>query len=318
MIIKIFEVGTYPQGRWDRERVQKLVDAYDPENGIEAPCVVGHHNWSDSIEGELAQGWVSSLSLNAQGEVWADINASEQLREWVATRKLGYVSVGLIAQDETDESKPPLLRHVAFLGRTNPQITTTKLPALFSCAEENEDFDYYQKIEFEEDLNSGLTAVKNIPESTAGGSGELKSGIKEFGMSKELEGRIAELESQNQLYLQQLDVAQKTIEDYKAREEESAIFKRVDELVERGKLAPAAKEDFAKAALAVPAESRESFFAAMNNAPGIPAKGEEHFAKDGASPRGMSNQEIRAFAAERKISFEAAVEVLHREGRLEV
>ncbi len=312
MIIKIFEVGTYPQGRWDRERVQKLVDAYDPENGIEEPCVVGHHNWSDSIEGELAQGWVSSLSLNAQGEVWADINASEQLREWVATRKLGYVSVGLIAQDQTDESKPPLLRHVAFLGRTNPQITTTKLPALFSRAEENEDFDYYQKIDFKD----GLTPLKEYPESGIGGGEKPKDGEKEFGMSKELEGRIAELESQNQLYLQQLDAARKTIEDYKAREEESAVFERVDELVKNDKLAPAAKEDFAKAALTVPVESRESFFAAMNNAPGIPAKGEEHFAKDGASPKGMSNQEIRAFAAERKINFEAAVEVLRREGRL--
>jgi len=35
MIIRIFKEGAYPQGRRDRDRVQRLVDAYDPENDTE-------------------------------------------------------------------------------------------------------------------------------------------------------------------------------------------------------------------------------------------------------------------------------------------
>jgi len=58
MILKIFKAGNYPQGRWDLERVGRLVDSYDPESGIEAPCVVGH---------EKSSGWVRLLRLDYQG-----------------------------------------------------------------------------------------------------------------------------------------------------------------------------------------------------------------------------------------------------------
>ena len=35
MIIRIFKEGAYPQGRWDRDRVRRLVDAHYPENDTE-------------------------------------------------------------------------------------------------------------------------------------------------------------------------------------------------------------------------------------------------------------------------------------------
>jgi hypothetical protein len=40
--LMIFKAGKYPQGDWPKERVQKLVDAYDPDRNIEAPVVIGH------------------------------------------------------------------------------------------------------------------------------------------------------------------------------------------------------------------------------------------------------------------------------------
>jgi hypothetical protein len=38
----IFKAGRYPQGDWPKERVKKLVDAYDPEKFYDAPLVIGH------------------------------------------------------------------------------------------------------------------------------------------------------------------------------------------------------------------------------------------------------------------------------------
>jgi len=195
MIIKIFEVGNYPQGRWDRERIQRLVDSYDPEGGIEAPCVVDYES-GESTQGELSLGWVRSLRLDDQGEVWADIEASEQLREWVATRKLGYVSVAIYNDDEKDEKKPPRLAHVAFLGRTNPQIATTRLPALYEISNSRDgSLSFYcQKIK--KDFKDPLRSIRKT--SGDGGGSEEPEGSKEIAMGKEQEDRIASLERWNQ------------------------------------------------------------------------------------------------------------------------
>jgi hypothetical protein len=45
----IFKVGKYPQGDFGKDRMQKLVDAYDPEKNIEAPVVIGHRSYSDTM-----------------------------------------------------------------------------------------------------------------------------------------------------------------------------------------------------------------------------------------------------------------------------
>jgi hypothetical protein len=37
----IFKAGKYPQGDFNKERVQRMVDAYDPERGLEATVVIG-------------------------------------------------------------------------------------------------------------------------------------------------------------------------------------------------------------------------------------------------------------------------------------
>jgi len=314
VIIKIFKVGKYPQGRWDMERVRRLVDAYDPENGIEAPCVVGHDR-GEAIEGELALGWVRSLELNEQGEVWANIDASERLRKWMATRKLGYVSAAILVDDEKDENKPPRLAHVAFLGRTNPQIASTRLPSLYTHTEKG--VVAYRKIKI------GRRAVKSSGKQRqklfgdGGGSDEPKEEIKEEKMNSEREGRITELENEKRELDAQLKEAKKKNEEYTAREAETEILNRLDALIKDGKVAPSARAEFTKAALSASEEGRQALYTALDKSPRL-IDGEEHFAKDGIRGTGsMSNQEIRAFAASKQIGFEVAVELLRSEGRIE-
>lgn len=329
MIIKIFEAGTYPQGRWDKERVQKLVDSYDPENGIEAPCVVGHNNWSDTQDKELAHGWVRSLSMNERGEVWADIEAFEELRGWVAARRLGYVSILVFADDQTDEKRPPRLGHVAFLGRTIPQIKTTRLPSMYSKdnadagkAGEGEGLEdaasiYTRKIFLKKDFKDVGTFSKVFGDagSDGGGDGDVPDGTddEEFDVDKgktPQERGAAELAAENERLRCQ-------VAEFAREKSEAEVSGRLDELVKSGRIAPALREDFAKAALAVPESGREGFFAALEKAP-VVADAKGHFATEGVSPQPMSNDEIRAFARDKGMDFEAAVDVLQREGRLSV
>jgi len=312
MIIKIFKSGTYPQGRWDMERVQRLVDSYDPENDIEAPCVIGHSRWGESDESEFSHGWVRSLSLNEQGEVWADVEASEDLRQWVATRKLGYVSIGILADDERDEAKPPRLAHVAFLGRTLPQIKTTKLPPFYSEFGINEkDVSIYsRKIKIKRDLIN----VETFAEFSGDGGGRDESG--DFQNVEKEKERIAGLEKRNSELEAALKAERQKSSEFAEKKEKEAVLSRIERLIGDGRLHPESKDKLSEAALAVEVDKRESFFDALDNSLGVVVS-EGHFAEEGAAPKAMSNDEIRAFAAERKLDFETAVGVLQREGRMQ-
>ena len=67
----VFKSGAYPQGNFPRERVARMVDAYDPVNNLEAPAVIGHRDYQlkDTDEDELAHGWVTSLRMDGAGKV---------------------------------------------------------------------------------------------------------------------------------------------------------------------------------------------------------------------------------------------------------
>lgn len=138
MNLLIFKAGEYPQGSWPLERTKKMVDAYDPVANIEACGVVGHmdNGLVERQENELAHAWVKSLSMTEAGEVYAEIpneEISTQLKGWLADHNLRYISAELGEYDKLpppNTSAPYLLR-LAFLGRSIPQIPTTKIPALF-------------------------------------------------------------------------------------------------------------------------------------------------------------------------------------------
>lgn len=130
--IMIFKSGKYPQGDWPKERVQKMVDAYDPERGIEAAVVIGHRFYSDTDESQFAHGWVKALRMDGAGKVYADIpEFSAEAKKAMAENKLRYVSSEIFEFDKIDSGQPPYLRAVALLGRDTPAISTTKLPSLF-------------------------------------------------------------------------------------------------------------------------------------------------------------------------------------------
>jgi hypothetical protein len=138
MNLLIFKAGEYPQGSWPLERTKKLVASYDPVNNIEACGVVGHmdNGLVERQENELAHAWVKSLSMTEAGEVYAEIpneEISPQLRGWLADHNLRYISAELGEYDKlpAPNTSAPYLLRIAFLGRSIPQIPTTKIPALF-------------------------------------------------------------------------------------------------------------------------------------------------------------------------------------------
>jgi hypothetical protein len=131
----IFKAGKYPQGDWPEDRVKKLVDAYDPENMIEAPAVIGHRSFAMRDADQFAHGWVESLRMEKDEKVYANIpEFSLEARHAIAEKKLRYISVEIYEFDKVDKNQPPYLKAVALLGRDNPAVTGTRIPAMFSLA----------------------------------------------------------------------------------------------------------------------------------------------------------------------------------------
>jgi hypothetical protein len=133
--LMIFKAGKYPQGDWSKERVKKLVEAYDPERYCEAPLVIGHRFFGADDEYQDAHGWVRSLRMDGGGRVYADVaEVSADLKRKVAEKKLKYMSAEIYEYDKEDEKRAPYLRAIALLGRDTPAVAGAKLPAYFSLA----------------------------------------------------------------------------------------------------------------------------------------------------------------------------------------
>ena len=130
--LMIFKAGKYPQGDWPKERVQKLVDAYDPVKNFEAPVVIGHKFYSRTDADQFAHGWVSALRIDNVGKVYAQVDEfSADVKKAVAEKKLRYISVEFYEYDKRDEGAPPYLKAIALLGRDTPAVQGAKLPAMF-------------------------------------------------------------------------------------------------------------------------------------------------------------------------------------------
>ena len=130
--IMIFKAGKYAQGEWPKERVQKMVDAYDPEKNIEAPVVIGHRWYGENDEYEYAHGWVKGLRMDGAGKVYADIpEFDNKVKQALAEKQLRYVSAEIYEFDKRDAAEAPYLRAVALLGRNPPAAQGTKLPSLY-------------------------------------------------------------------------------------------------------------------------------------------------------------------------------------------
>jgi hypothetical protein len=126
--LMIFKAGKYPQGDWPKERVQKLVDAYDTDKNIEAPVVIGHRFYGPDDEYQDAHGWVSGLRMDGAGKVFARVpEFSADVKKKIAEGKLRYISAEFYEFDKVDAARPPYLKAVALLGRDTPAVAGTKI-----------------------------------------------------------------------------------------------------------------------------------------------------------------------------------------------
>ena len=125
--ILIFKAGKYAQGDWPKERVQKMVDAYDPEKSREAPLVIGHRWYGMDDEYQYAHGWVKSLRMDGAGKVYADIpEFSSKVKRALSEKHLRYVSAEIYEFDKQDTAAAPYLKATALLGRDTPAVPGTR------------------------------------------------------------------------------------------------------------------------------------------------------------------------------------------------
>jgi len=197
----IFKAGRYPQGDWPIERVQKFVDAYDPERGFEAPLVIGHRSFALRDADQYAHGWVGKLRMEKDGKVYADVkDVSREARQAIAEKKLRYVSVELYEFDKCKETQgqPPYLRAVALLGRDTPAVAGTRVP-MFSAFcqhadEENHVTTFTRKVGAEDIRALSLGAGESTEEEAGVGNEEQEEIEKLKAEVGELKARVEALE----------------------------------------------------------------------------------------------------------------------------
>ena len=323
MILKIFE-GEYPQGSWPIERVRRLVEAYDPVNGIEAPAVVGHMDnvLVERLENELAYGWVKALSTNEAGEVFADIpneEISPQLKTWITDRNLRYVSAEIAERDLKEAETPPYLVRVAFLGRSIPAVNTARVPSLFRKLLEVVGFgrreeapsDGVQMVHFCRRLPDGAvgellamaavagagSAAANAELNTASaslagkGPAAFQSGMEVSTMGeKELQEEVARLKAENGTQANKLKLFAAAENDAKASAAKKDAEAYYGALRDSGKLTPAKFEKAVSVDIVLGEKERESLRAlfAKDEVTPVIGLGREHVATgdrtDGEKP----------------------------------
>jgi hypothetical protein len=313
--IMIFKAGNYPQGDWPKERVKKLVDAYDPEKGGDAPLVIGHRWYTNTDEGEYAHGWVKSLRMDGAGKVFADVpEFSAQVKQAMAEKKLRYVSAEIYEHDKVDASNPPYLRAVALLGRAAPQIPALRLPSLFGLLpggtvttvdEEEHIAAFTRKVNADDALS-----FKQEPDAVS-----LRPENHEEVSMDEAEKLKAELAAKDA----EIAAFKKENEDLKnaGRKQESLVF--FGKLRDEGKIPPALAEEAAELDARLGEKERENYrslfsrFEQKVDLSGV-HKADKKNAPDQVDSGDLLTAKIRAFQKEKNFSsFAQAAEALYAE-----
>jgi hypothetical protein len=283
--IMIFKAGKYPQGDFDKERMQKMVDAYDPERNFEAPVVIGHRFFSESNESQFAHGWVKSLRMDGAGKIYADIpEFSVEVKRAIAENKLRYISAEIFEFDKIKAGLSPYLRAVALLGRDTPAVPAARLPALFSFI-------------------TGRDILINEEEHTATftrrlGKGEIGKEEEEgdMGRVEELEAALKEKEAQIAAFQKE----QEKLKNAGRKQEAEAYFGK---LRDEGKLPPALFERAVNLDSRLDEESRTEFRALVGESGAKVDLSGTHQAKKPQSPSGGTlTAKIRAFQKEKNFS----------------
>jgi hypothetical protein len=306
--LMIFKAGKYPQGEWPKERVQKMVDSYDPEKSYEAPVVIGHRGYGVDNDYQDAHGWVKSLRMDGTGKVYAEVpEFSADVKKKIAEKKLRYMSVEIYEWDKADEKEPPYLRAIALLGRDTPAVAGTKL-TLFSLKqggvvntvnEEEHIAAFTHKVSADEMKTFAGSPAGDIPTQEVN-MDELEKLKAEFAAEKE---KLAALQKENA-----------ALRNAEKKSEAEAFFAK---LRDEGKLAPAVF-DKAVALDAKLGEDERKNFRAMFGELGtqVDLSGKHTVTKkDAPEPAAMSagvTAKISAFQKEHKLaSFADAAEALY-------
>jgi len=323
----VFKAGKYAQGDWSEERVKKLVDAYDPVNGIEAPAVIGHRAFAMRDADQFAHGWVESVRMDKDGKVYATINDfSLEARHAIAEKKLRYISVEIYEFDKVNKDEPPYLKAVALLGRDTPAVTGTKIPAMFSLKgflsggvvntadEENHVSTFTRKMNAEDIQTLSVEGQKKTQEESA--------------MAKTAEELQAELEKSN-ARVAELEKSAAEIAAFKKENEElKNAGKKQDadaffgKLRDDGKLPPAVFEKAVALDTRLGDEDRKEFralFSALETKVDLSGshKADKKNAPPTSSTPAFGNEltaKIRAFQKEKKLaSFAEAATAMYAE-----
>ena len=312
----IFKAGKYPQGDWPKERVKKLVDAYDPDKYSDAPLVIGHRWYGTDDSYQDAHGWVQSLRMDGAGRVYAVVtDVSADLKRKVAEKKLKYMSVEIYENDKVDENQPPYLRAIALLGRDTPAVAGAKLPAYFSFApggivcfakEEEHTTVFTSKV--------GAAEIKTF----SGGPGE-ESNEPEVNMDEVVQAQFEKLKADFAAQNAEVAALQKEnaeLQNAGRRSESEAYFGK---LRDEGKITPAQFSNVVGIDCGLEGEERKNFRTLFAGAsPQVDLSG-NHAAPKGKAPEARSESaaltaKIRAFQKEKHLdSFAEAAEALYAE-----
>ncbi|MDR1587299.1 MAG: hypothetical protein LBS57_07590 [Treponema sp.] len=311
----VFKAGKYPQGDWPEERVKQMVDAYDPENKIEAPAVIGHRAFALRDADQYAHGWVESLRMDKDGKVYAVIpEFSLEARHAIAEKKLRYISVEIYEFDKVTKGEPPYLKAVALLGRDNPAVTGTKIPAFFSLAtggvvntvdEETHISTFTRRVSAEEFKTLSAEGQETREDNTMGKGESSQSAEELIAKLEESEKKIAAFQKENE-----------ELKNAGRKQEAEAFF---GSLRDEGKLPPALFEKAVALDVRLPEEDRKEIRAMFSVLEAkVDLSGSHRADKKNAPAPAASDADltakIRAFQKEKKLaSFADAADALYAE-----
>lgn len=94
----------------DANRIKQMAESYQPNEGNEAPVVIGHPK-----DNHPAYGWVKSLTEQA-GHLYANLEVQDSLYDMLKRKLFKNRSVSYY------DSNPPTFRHLGFLGAKPPHV----------------------------------------------------------------------------------------------------------------------------------------------------------------------------------------------------
>ena len=309
--LKEFKAGKYPQGDWPNERVQRLVDSYNPEKLYEAPLVIGHRSFGMSDDYQDAHGWVQSIRMDKSGWVFAEVPAfSTDVIKKVAEGKLRYMSVEIFENDMVDKNEPPYLKAIALLGRDTPAVAGAKIPALFSLSfggfVEYANQDDHVSI-FTQKMDAGTIKLFSANEA------EKTTQSQEENMGEQNETTVAEMAAKD-ARIAALEKENASLKQDGVKREAEAYFSR---LRDEGKITPAYFEKAVALDVKMTDADRKDFRALFaNSEPKADLSGEHTATKEKSGASFACNADvtakIKAFQKEKGLaSFTEAAEALY-------